>query len=81
MADCDGDATDNREVESDADATMLPYRIDLWEPANRDAVERVLARVADLQLARAIFERAQAEHPQRRITLRMGSEIIADTAR
>jgi hypothetical protein len=60
---------------------QLPYCIELWSADQMDAVERILARVADPQLARAIFEAAQAEHPGRRITLRKGTELLADTAR
>jgi hypothetical protein len=57
----------------------LPYRIELWHPERRESVERVLARALSAQLARAIFRAAQGEHPQRRITLRKGNRIIADS--
>ena len=58
----------------------LPYRIELWQQLDgRDAVERVLARALNVQLARAIFKAATTEHPERRITLRKSSRIIADS--
>ena len=58
----------------------LPYRVELWHDGVGDEVERVLARAANAQLARAIFKAAQGEHPQRRITLRRGNRVIADSA-
>jgi hypothetical protein len=58
----------------------LPYRIELWLADSTESVERVLARALDVQLARAIFKAAQAEHPERRVTLRKGSRIIADSS-
>jgi hypothetical protein len=60
---------------------QLPYRVELWHDGGGDAVERVLARAANAQLARAIFKAAEGEHPERRITLRRGNRIIADSAR
>jgi hypothetical protein len=57
----------------------LPYRVELWHAENRDAVERVLARAANASLARAIFKAAQDEHPERRITVRRGARIVADS--
>ena len=58
----------------------LPYRVDLWQASRHDAVERVLARAVSAALARAIFQAAQAEHPDRRITLSKGARVIADSA-
>jgi hypothetical protein len=40
----------------------------------------VLARAVNAQLAREIFKAAQGEHPERRITLRRGRRIVADSA-
>lgn len=57
----------------------LPYRVELWRDGAGDAVERVLARAVSVQLARAIFKAAQRENPQRRITVRRGNRIIADS--
>jgi hypothetical protein len=58
----------------------LPYRIELWDGDRGETVERVLALALNAQLARAIFTAAAGEHPERRITLRKGNRIIADTA-
>lgn len=59
----------------------LPFRVELWHDGGADAVERVLARAANAQLARAIFKAAQGEHPERRITLRRDARILADSAK
>ena len=57
----------------------LPYRIELAADGEL-APERVLAMALDANLARAIFQAAQKEYPQRRIVLRRGSRTLADTA-
>jgi hypothetical protein len=64
-------------------AEDLPYRIELWREAEGEdgGIERVLARAASMQLAQAIFRASREEHPKRRITLREGDRILADTAR
>ncbi|HJU20710.1 MAG TPA: hypothetical protein VJ770_30040 [Stellaceae bacterium] len=59
----------------------LPYRIELWDATGGTAVERVLARAFNAPLARAIFKAAQSEHPNRRVTLRRGVRLIADSAK
>ncbi len=58
---------------------QLPYRIELCGDSN-DASERVLALAHDASLARAIFRAAQKEYPERRIVLRRGGRVVADTA-
>lgn len=58
----------------------LPYSIELWNDGGGDKVERILARAVSAQLARAIFKAAVDDHPNRRITLRRGHRIIADTS-
>ena len=58
----------------------LPYRVELCSEGDRDAIERVLARAFNAALARAIFAAAMREHPGRRITLRRGPRLIADSA-
>jgi hypothetical protein len=58
----------------------LPYQVELWHDGAGDTVERVLARAQNAQLARAIFKAAIGEHPDRRITLRNGNQIIADSS-
>ena len=57
----------------------LPYSVELWHAGDRELVERVLARASRAALARAIFKASQIEHPARRITLRRGARLIADT--
>ena len=56
----------------------LPYRIELWLE-DREEVERLLARALSAPLAHAIFRAAQLEHPQRRVTIRTGDRIIANS--
>ena len=58
----------------------LPYLIELWRAEPPGDVELVLARALSVELARAIFKAAMSEHPERRITLRKGTQIIADSA-
>jgi hypothetical protein len=60
-------------------AEDLPYVIEIWSESDRKGVEYALARAASGELARAIFKAATAEHPGRRITVRKGKRIIADT--
>ena len=61
------------------ESSGLPYSVELWHEDERELVERVLARASSAALARAIFKAAQTEHPERRITLRRGARLIADT--
>jgi hypothetical protein len=58
----------------------LPYEVELWDAADGAAVERVLARASTIALARAIFNAARNERPDRRITVRRGTRILADSA-
>jgi hypothetical protein len=58
----------------------LSYCIELWSAADPGSLERIIARAASAGLARAIFKAAGNEHPGRRITLRHGRRIIADSA-
>lgn len=58
----------------------LPYHIELCDDFDKQLVERVLARAFNAALARAMFAAAQREYPQRRITLRRGMRLIADSA-
>ena len=62
----------------------LPYRVELWhdgeaQGSDEPGIERVLARAASVQLARAIFRAAREEHPQRRLTLSQGDQIVEDS--
>ena len=61
-------------------AEDLPYFVELWRDGDHSAVERLLGRALNAQLARAIFKAAKGEHPERRITLRKDSRIVEDTA-
>jgi hypothetical protein len=74
------DKTDARIRTAYQPSEDLPYRIDLWRTDGDNGVERVLARAASMQLARAIFKAAQSEHPHRRITLCRGGRIVSDSA-
>jgi hypothetical protein len=56
----------------------LPFKIELWDE-RRIGVQRVLARIASSVLARAAYEAAVSEHANRRITLRRGARLIADS--
>ncbi len=62
------------------DAGELLYVILLYEPESAKA-ERVLARAASAQLARAIFNAAQTEFPGRHIMLQRGGETVLDSER
>jgi uncharacterized membrane protein YhfC len=64
--------------DSAASGNALPYCIELWDAATGETVERILARALSVTLAHAIFQAARTEHPDRRVTLRLGSELIAD---
>jgi hypothetical protein len=60
----------------------LPFAIEVWDERNAAAaVERVIARATNQQLARAIFGSARKEYPERRITVRCGSDTILDSTR
>jgi hypothetical protein len=62
-------------------AEELPYSVELWHVDGIETVERVLARALNAQLAQAIFKAAAEDYPARRITLREGARIIADSTR
>ena len=57
----------------------LPFQIELWADGDGGGIERTLARAASVQLAPAIFKAVQGEHPKRRIVLREGERIVADS--
>jgi hypothetical protein len=57
---------------------VLPYHVELWRP-DTDSPERTLARAWYEGLAHALFLAVTAEHPERRITLRKGNRMLADT--
>ena len=70
-----------RSGSGDGAGDELPYRIELRGQADPDLVERILARAFSAPLARAMFQAAQIEHPNRRILLCRGARIIADSAK
>ena len=61
-----------------ATATALPYAVELWDLPRR-APERIIGRAASVVLARAIFTAAQNEHLGRRIVLRRGRQVMAES--
>lgn len=61
-----------------AAAARLPYTVELWD-LPRFAPERVIGRAASIGLARAIFAAARSEHLGRRILLRRGRRILAES--
>jgi hypothetical protein len=61
------------------EAEKLPYSIELWDSGGH-ALERVLARALNAQLAHVIFHAARKEHPEARILLRRGTRTVADSA-
>ena len=69
----------SRNGDPSGQAEDLPYRVELWRDGGGEGVERILARAVTVQLARAIFKAATSEHPERRITLRKGNRIVADS--
>ena len=79
MMEFDGNKEETSRTETPAaQSESLPYSVELWRAA--DTVERVLGRAANTILARAIFNAAISEHPGRRITLRLGEEIVQESA-
>jgi hypothetical protein len=58
----------------------LPYIVELWSEDKSACAEKVLARAATAQLARAIFATASGEYPERRITLRLNDRTISDSS-
>lgn len=61
-----------------ANPTRLPYAVELWN-LPRTGCERVLGRAGSVGLARAIFTAALAEHLGRRIVLRRGAQVLAES--
>ena len=61
-----------------AGSARLPYTVELWN-LPRTMSERVIGRASSVVLARAIFAAAQSEHLGRRIVLRRGSQVLAES--
>jgi hypothetical protein len=56
----------------------LPYAIELWD-LPRVQPERIVGCAASATLARAIFLAAQREHLGRRLVLRRGGKVLAES--
>lgn len=67
-------------VTSGTQHQQLPYHVELWTRTDSNSVDRLLAQASSATLALAIFHAARSEHPDRRITLRRGGKLIADSA-
>ncbi|MDB5454362.1 MAG: hypothetical protein JWO33_2940 [Caulobacteraceae bacterium] len=65
-------------AQSRGPTTRLPYSVELWN-APGTAPERVLARAANIVIARTVFAAASVEHAGRRLVLRRGAELIQQT--
>jgi hypothetical protein len=58
----------------------LPYCIVLRASVEEGPTDKVLARAASAKLARAIYKAAQNDYPDRRLTLRRGTQTLAETS-
>ena len=65
-------------LEPPAGGSALPYSVELWD-LSQGKPERVIGRAAGVVLARAIFDAALSEYLGRRIVLRRGTKVIAQT--
>ncbi|MDB5443020.1 MAG: hypothetical protein JWP73_1396 [Phenylobacterium sp.] len=61
-----------------AAGARLPYTVELWN-LPRSEPERIIGRAASAMLGRAIFAAAISEHLGRRIVLRRGSRVLAES--
>lgn len=57
----------------------LPYAVELWDVA-RDGPERVLGRAASILLANAVFAAAQADYVGRKLVLKRGDKVLAESS-
>ena len=55
---------------------QLPFAVEEWD-ATGNHIERVLARAANILLARAAFDGAAKIYPGRVLTLRHGTRVVA----
>ena len=72
------DARLRRVPAAKAATESLSFVVELWRTAE-DAPERILGRALNLTLARAIYLAALQDFPDRRIIIRTGDMIIADS--
>lgn len=61
-----------------AEGDGLPFLVEVWALDGSKA-EILIARAGSELLARTAYEAAVAEHGGRRITIRRGEEIVADS--
>jgi hypothetical protein len=59
--------------------TDLPYKIDLWLDDACTRIEEPIATASSLKVARAAYNAAVAEKPDRMITLRNRTMVIAQS--
>jgi hypothetical protein len=78
MIDSDEDKADVLPLAAARGREELPYRVELWSMLG-DQLERVIALAASAALARAIFLAAQSEYLGRRLVLRRGRKVIAES--
>lgn len=57
----------------------LPYTVELWDVAGK-APERVLGRAASILLANAVFAAAQNDYVGRKLVLKRGNKVLAESA-
>ncbi|WP_316980006.1 hypothetical protein [Shumkonia mesophila] len=55
---------------------LLPFAVEQWD-AGGIRIERILARAANVLLASAAFDRASALYPDKVLTLRHGTRVVA----
>lgn len=60
-------------------AAPLPYVIELWDVAG-EGPERVLGRAASVLLANAVFAAAQSDYVGRKLVLKRGDKVLAESA-
>jgi hypothetical protein len=58
---------------------LLPFVVELWTDDGSE-VEYILARVQTASLGHAVFIASRADLPTRRLTLRRGARVIADSS-
>lgn len=65
-----------------AEEMRVQHRIDVWqEPGKGGGILETLAIISDHKMAKAAYERAVADRPGARITMRHGARIIEQTHR
>lgn len=56
----------------------LPYAVELWDVAGEGA-ERILGRAASILLANAVFAAAKSDYAGRKLVLKRGDKILAES--